>query len=112
MNSAYIRIKESTGLRTQTEIANALGISQSSVSDALRRGETPATWLVTLLEKYSLNPFWIKTGRGFQYMAPVSTGEEKRRSYAVGRHRAQHACINHRQPILRAHTRRANRQGP
>ena len=40
------RIKLITGKRTQTELADLLGIRQSSVSDAKRRGKIPSGWLV------------------------------------------------------------------
>lgn len=34
---AYERILQSTGLRTQTDVAALLGVKQSSISDAKRR---------------------------------------------------------------------------
>ena len=34
---AYERILQSTGLRTQTDVAAMLGVKQSSISDAKRR---------------------------------------------------------------------------
>ena len=38
---AYERILQSTGLRTQTDIAAMLGVKQSSMSDAKRRNHIP-----------------------------------------------------------------------
>lgn len=66
---AYTRICTTTGARSQTELAAILGVRQSSISDAISRGNgIPANWLVTLMEKYALNPSWIKTGEGSQYL--------------------------------------------
>lgn len=66
--SAYQRILEATGLRTQTEVAAMLGVRQSSISDAKRRDSIPAQWLLTLLDKYALNPIWVRSGEGPRYL--------------------------------------------
>ena len=42
---AYERILQSTDLRTQTDVAALLGIKQSSISEAKRRGHIPNPWL-------------------------------------------------------------------
>ena len=66
---AYERILQSTGLRTQTDVAAMLGIKQSSISEAKRRGRIPNPWLMTLFSERGLNPTWIRTGEGPQYVA-------------------------------------------
>lgn len=66
--SAYDRIREATGLRTQSEVAALLGIAQSSVSDALRRQCIPDQWLLTLFDMCALNPAWIRSGEGPRYL--------------------------------------------
>lgn len=69
---AYNRILSATGFKTQTELAELLEVKQSSISDALsRRSAIPGNWLVTLTEKYALNPRWIKTGQGEQFLQPA-----------------------------------------
>lgn len=65
------RIRELTGTRTQIELADLLGIRQSSVSDAKRRGIIPVRWLDTLRRLKSINPDWILYGVGSQYLAPA-----------------------------------------
>lgn len=72
MQFAFDRIQQMTGLKTQVQLAEALKIRQSSISDAKRRGAVPDAWLVTLLEKYSLNPEWIKHGTGSIYLMPAT----------------------------------------
>lgn len=65
--AAYKRILQVTGAASQTALAAALGVKQSSVWDAQRRaGSIPASWLVVLVEKYGVSPLWIKTGQGQQ----------------------------------------------
>ena len=53
---AYERILQSTGLRTQTDVAALLGVKQSSISEAKRRNHIPNPWLMTLFSKRGLNP--------------------------------------------------------
>ena len=58
-DDAFDRIKKSTGMRTQVEIAKMLDIRQSSISDAKRRQSIPDSWLIKLYQIYNLNPNWI-----------------------------------------------------
>ena len=58
------RIKLITGKRTQLELADLLGVKQSSVSDAKRRGKIPSGWLVMLMRYKHANPDWVLTGSG------------------------------------------------
>lgn len=71
-NAAYRRILAALGLRTQVELAEFLGIRQSSVSDAKRRGVLPDSWLLALVEQRGLNPAWVKTGEGVVRLGPAA----------------------------------------
>lgn len=74
VTEAYERILSATGARTQTELAELLEVKQSSISDAMSRGGgIPANWLVILTEKLAMNPRWVKTGEGPQYLQPADT---------------------------------------
>jgi len=64
----YGRILEATGCRTQQELAAVLDVRQSSVSDAKRRGSVPPDWLIKLLKKKRINPEWVMTGEGKQWL--------------------------------------------
>ena len=48
-SSALSRVFEAADCRTQSELADFLGVRQSSISDAKKRGSVPADWLLTLL---------------------------------------------------------------
>lgn len=63
------RVRFITGVRTQVELANFLGIRQSSVSDAKRRGKIPSDWLITIMRAKNVNPEWVLTGKGAHYLA-------------------------------------------
>ena len=56
------RIKLITGKKTQFELADLLGVKQSSISDAKKRRKIPAGWLVVLMRYKNINPEWILTG--------------------------------------------------
>ena len=65
------RVFEAAACRTQIELATFLGVRQSSISDAKRRGSIPPEWLVTLLLKQWINPAWVLTGKGSRYLQPA-----------------------------------------
>lgn len=54
------RIQFITGAHTQLALADFLGIRQSAVSDAKRRGKIPAEWLVILMWSKNVSPEWIR----------------------------------------------------
>jgi hypothetical protein len=56
------RIHKAAGTRTQVQLAEFLGIRQSSISDAKRRRNVPDAWLVTLLRRKRINPDWVLNG--------------------------------------------------
>lgn len=63
----YNRILEVTETRTQIELAEFLGIRQSSISDALRRESIPSDWILAIFEQKGILPSWIRTGEGSRY---------------------------------------------
>jgi len=71
-DAALDRIRAVTGTRTQIQLAEALEVRQSSISDAKRRCSIPDGWLVKLLESRNVLPTWIKTGEGAQYLADTN----------------------------------------
>lgn len=71
--AAYQRICEVTGKTTQTDLAAELNVRQSSISDAKRRDSIPDSWLLVLLQRYSINPGWILTGVGSKYLLPSNS---------------------------------------
>lgn len=75
----YRRVFEAAECSTQTELATVLGIRQSFISDAKKRKAVPADWLITLLEKKSVNPEWIRTGLGHRLLqTPALVAADRR----------------------------------
>lgn len=67
-DEVFDRIKLATNTKTQVELAEVLGIRQSSISDAKRRNSVPADWYMKLFEKFGLNPDWLKKEAGPVYL--------------------------------------------
>ncbi|MCH5278045.1 MAG: helix-turn-helix domain-containing protein [Desulfovibrionaceae bacterium] len=63
----YERISFATNARTQVELANMLGIRQSSISDARRRRSIPTEWYIKLYDKFGLSLDWLRWGSGSMY---------------------------------------------
>lgn len=70
MSTPLDRFFEAAGCRTQTELAEFLGIRQSSIADAKKRGNIPSDWLLTLWRKKAVNPDWVLTGKGSVGLQP------------------------------------------
>lgn len=73
---AMERIKSVTGCKTQQDLAKFLGVSQSCISDAKKRMAIPAEWLLKLLRKQGINPDWIRSGMGAQYLHPSESNSD------------------------------------
>ena len=90
-DEVFERIKYATDRKTQVALAEVLEIRQSSISDAKRRDSVPADWLITLFEKFGLNPGWLKHGNGPMYFPQEGQAVPKRVPALVLREQAT-AC--------------------
>lgn len=61
-SAAYSRILATTQATAQAGLAAILHVRQSTVSDAHRRQQIPANWLLTLREAWQTSPLWILHG--------------------------------------------------
>ncbi len=64
----FDRIMEVVGIRSQRELAEALGISRSSVSSAKSRGSVPPRWILKLAQDHKINTDWLLTGMGDRHV--------------------------------------------
>lgn len=63
-DSVFSRLIEAIGGKRASDLAEALGISQASVSGAKRRGNIPDSWYPIIAEKYDVSMDWLRTGLG------------------------------------------------
>jgi phage repressor protein C with HTH and peptisase S24 domain len=58
------RVADTTGIGSQTELAEALHINRSAITQARKKDAIPANWLLHLFRRYGLNPDFAETGKG------------------------------------------------
>lgn len=58
------RIKEATELKTLTNLAKLIEITQQSVSERKKKNEFPIEWAYKISRKYEISIEWILTGEG------------------------------------------------
>ena len=66
-NSFLERVFEATGITTQTELAAALNINRSAITQARKKDSIPDKWILQLYRSFGLNPDWIETGLGQKF---------------------------------------------
>lgn len=59
----FQRIKDKIGIHSQTELAAALGVNRSAVTQAKQRGTVPESWILKLTRTFDLAPEWLETGK-------------------------------------------------
>jgi hypothetical protein len=69
------RIKDVLGVRTQVQLAEAIGVRQSSISDAKRRCSIPDAWLITIWRQTGYSPDWILDGDACGHRFAVPSNE-------------------------------------
>ncbi|MFH0729693.1 MAG: S24 family peptidase [Pseudomonadota bacterium] len=65
------RLAEATGIASQTELADVLGVNRSAITQARRKNAIPSNWLLHLFRAYGLNPDWLEKGLGASFIRPV-----------------------------------------
>jgi phage repressor protein C with HTH and peptisase S24 domain len=61
------RVFEATGITSQTELASALNINRSAITQARKKDSIPDKWILQLYRSFGLNPDWVETGSGQQF---------------------------------------------
>ncbi len=64
------RIFEATGINSQSELAEALDINRSAITQARKKDAIPSKWLLQLFRRYGMNPDWVETGNGAVFLDP------------------------------------------
>lgn len=58
------RIFEATGISSQTELASALNINRSAITQARKKDSIPDKWILKLYKTFGLSPDWVESGSG------------------------------------------------
>lgn len=65
----FERLTNVTDIQSQMDLARALGLNRSAITQAKNRDAVPQKWVLTLARRYTLSPDWLEFGTG----APRST---------------------------------------
>ncbi|HCG05539.1 MAG TPA: helix-turn-helix transcriptional regulator [Desulfovibrio sp.] len=60
----FERLMKAAGVRNDSELARALGITPQSVNGARKRGEVPPAWVQSYAERTGTSSDWLFFGRG------------------------------------------------
>ena len=61
------RIYGATGIGSQSELASALNINRSAITQARKKDSIPDKWILQLFRSFGLNPDWVETGTGHTF---------------------------------------------
>jgi phage repressor protein C with HTH and peptisase S24 domain len=62
------RIIGVTGIASQAELATALKINRSAITQARKKDAIPDKWILQLYRVFGLNPDWVETGSGATFI--------------------------------------------
>jgi len=71
----FQRAQSACGIRSQSELANLLGLHRSAVTQAKNKGGVPTAWALTLSRLFGTDPQWLLTGQTRQ---PGQSGQARR----------------------------------
>lgn len=60
----FQRVSRNTDIATQMDLARALGVNRSAITQAKNRDAVPQKWVLALSRMYGLSPDWIEFGTG------------------------------------------------
>ncbi len=83
-NDILDRIRQACEIKTNTQLAEVLGISQTSVSKAKTKGHIPSDWIVAISHKYGISADWILYGTGPKKLS-MRDNDDLAKSQEVGR---------------------------
>lgn len=70
------RVYEATGITSQTELASALKINRSAITQARKKNSIPEKWKLQLYRSFGLNPDWVETGTGQKFQQQSDADSE------------------------------------
>jgi phage repressor protein C with HTH and peptisase S24 domain len=66
------RVYQATGVNTQNDLANILGVNRSAITQARKKGTIPDKWILKLYRSFGLNPDWLESGIGPHVAQPLT----------------------------------------
>lgn len=63
-NTFFTRVQKVTPIATQHDLARALGVNRSAITQAKRRNSIPQKWILALSRSFQLSVDWLEFGVG------------------------------------------------
>lgn len=60
----FDRVSKSTGVKTQMDLARALAVNRSAITQAKNRNAVPQKWILALSRQFRISPDWLEFGSG------------------------------------------------
>lgn len=60
----FTRVQKATSIATQHDLAKALGVNRSAITQAKRRNSIPQKWILALSRSFQLSTDWLEFGVG------------------------------------------------
>ncbi len=76
----FSRLRAETPVVSQMDLARALDVNRSAVTQAKNRDAVPSKWVLALARRYQLSPDWLEFGSGSPRMSVESTRSLVRRA--------------------------------
>lgn len=68
----FERLLQATDITSQMDLARALDLNRSAITQAKLRNAVPQKWILALARRYSLSPDWLEFGTGSPRPAPLA----------------------------------------
>lgn len=72
----FTRVRQATPISTQHDLAKALGVNRSAITQAKRRNSIPQKWVLALSRSFQLSADWLEFGVGKPETVPTSFEQE------------------------------------
>ncbi len=76
----YDRLIRETGIASQMDLARALGVNRSAITQAKNRDAVPQKWVLALSRQFALAPDWLEFGQGQPRQAAEAARDTLRRA--------------------------------
>lgn len=70
----FLRVSGNTDIVTQMDLARALGVNRSAITQAKNRNAVPQKWVLALSRRYGLSADWLEFGGGTFRKIPATSG--------------------------------------
>lgn len=75
-NAFFERVSNTLGIGSLSELADILKVNRSSVTQARKKDSVPSNWLLELFRSYGLNPDWLESGSGPEFLKPGAGADD------------------------------------